>query len=782
MKAGTRNYVKSREATSSNDKAGIPNLSLSATNNNGNNSTPTNKNTMLVLRLMPRGEVPASILLKSVRDIVACHFNVAKSAGIPYGGVKEDDGVFIYFPSIVINNDPVYNTLIKHMAWRLTQMNVCEMKWETSHISIVYEPNEVEFQGGCSEKCERVTQEDLDYSAGIGATSHNIVNLADRFELLLGLFRKVHIENKTFFRENIRYLSSAFYHYRKKERYHSRMDAEVPPGEWVDICEEFDVDSDTANIFFDEASRYSYTTITLEEILRREKSTRRLVNGYNEDNMRYTIRDLIKNHVKGITGDIWRAFAEFIRHDHFYADGFVYILDGSHCRKCIKNNKLRAVVDRFITIIRDGWITIQSQAIDLGDTISKEDEEKIRENITIIIQHLDSDRWKRIVEGACENYLDTTMRTEVRKTCVAFKDGVVEYDAVANKLYLRKAFMEDQFTSASEISIMNFGNTERERQAVREVKEALRKMLDSEEDVKWAIKWMGSLFAHKAERVAAVWCGSDGKNGKTTLAATLQRILGCACDSLSNQVIVSQKGNCGHTDAMMRLKNIVLGILSETDPSVKYSSSMFKLITGGDPFSGSGKHKETETIELLCKLMLLCNKVPEFDDKGLALFDRVYILDCVGRFCRSANPDPAIQEQERIYPIDSNFWNNTRVRALAYIMRTEGFDNYVRDGLGMTPNQKKQLDKYKNESNDYMKFAAVATERHNGKAYLTDAWEVYSKFKNANPRLSNMSYKEFEAEFTKNTGYRVITEQDTPFFKFYHPGCPNRTEIASAGI
>jgi hypothetical protein len=772
---------------------------------------------------------PLGIMLVAAKNVVSDHFIIAKTEDFPYGACYNpgENGttheVLVYFPSITISEDPIYTKLLKELSWKLNEAKPIKQSifgepiWDPikpagcykgvsyANVSFNFNPRPIEFKKEYNSECEEITLNDIQASKKQGITQNNLILVIDRFDLLIRHFQlidkkhnksahnhqnAVNKQKETFFKKNLRYVSSAFYWSRKINVYGERSEDGIDISEWLSIAKGFDVSEAIALDYYKEANEYAYTVVTLEEIIKREsKESREMISNYNEDRFRYMVKDLIKNEHRS-AADIGRCFAEFVRKDHFYADGSIYVMDENCCRKC-EPHELRPVVDKFCSYVREGQITIGAECLEIGETM---DIAKVLKSIKEIITPFTGDSADRKILSACKNYLHTTIKTKVRQTCIPFRDVVAVYDPTevvideegnthTGTLRFRKAFMEDQFTQASPIPILGFGNSEEDRQAIRDVRETLHKMIANEENIKWFIKWMGSLFTHRPERVCTILYGPKGGNAKTTLSGVLVRIFGPTADNFMPTIMQPINGNNGHTDAQMKMKDLVLMTISEPEGGTIYSSSTIKATTGGDPFTGSRKGLGTETFIRTAKPLILCNEVPGFDKIDTALLDRLFIIRCPGRFRLDADPDPVIQRQQHIYPIDHNFWNERRIRALLHIAITEGYPNYVKYGLLKTPHQIKELNDWNVSNDEYAKFAEIIQETYQGEKWYTETTEVYAVFKQKHPRFSaNLNLETFKAAFHSSTGYKAVTHQGTQYYQFYHRDCIRRFSSKDLGI
>jgi hypothetical protein len=742
----------------------------------------------LVLRIVDQNEIDPledrvrclSPIVGMVKDVVRQYYSLY----LPHGVVMDRRGeknhfLLIYFPTIVRDDDPIYRVLIQSLIRILNHNNILktgiygEVKWDATNVMFENSPEAVDdFEEDMCDGCEYVSEDQLRVCRRMGVTPNIMSLVVDRFDMLLDHFIAIHKTEKDFFMKNIRYVCCAFYRQRRNTAYFERDERSVCIEDWFDIARRFDVSDAIASEYYNQINDYSYTVVTMEEILkRRGEEMRERINRYNSDRIRHMVKMLITQGHSPSHNELWKVFAEFIRRDHFYAEGSIYIFEENICMKR-EAKDLRLVANRFVNYLREGMLTLKVEALQSGETL---DVKKTEGRISEMIKPFENASSLKFIENACSNYLDTRMRTAIRRSAVLFKDVVVVYDR--GELSYRKAFMEDQFTSSTPVKALGFGHTDSHKQAIKEVKETLMKMFGHDTaNTEWFIRWMGSLLVHRPERVCLVIHGPKGSNGKTTLMNVLSHILGdFATQCRPDILIANSKGGLSCTPFEMELKDKILAVISEPTHAQIYSSSALKEISGGDLKTGTRKYKDPETFQQTAKLVILSNAIPTFDIADIALCDRLYIILSSGRFVKNPNPDPEIQKKEQIYQEDMEFWSDIRKQALAYIMLHEGFAAYKKEGLKKTPSQLISLTKWQAGTNSFISFNELAKERHNNTAYLTDAIQVYEVYKQKNSRsASTLSYDKFKSEFKENTGYSPVKIGDTEYYTFYHPYCDKR--------
>lgn len=710
-------------------------------------------------------------LISVVRKVVERYYH----PGVAYGAVLNEESsvhnVLVYFPTIVKDNDPIFRRLTQDLISLLNRSNPLtggiygEMRWNDKNVMFEHNPDPVTFHEAlCSEGCEEVSEDTIFNASDSSATPNAMSQQVDRFDMLLEYFREIHKTDDRFFLKNIRIVCCAFFRQRDFTSYSERSDNPILVEDWLVISREFGVEDKLAGSYFKQIEDFSYTTVTMEEVIRRKSAELYdKIDNYNAGRLRYAIRNLILQQHVPSQNELWRVFAEFLRRDHFYHKGLIYVFKDNRCVER-EPKDLRPVANKFVCLLREGKVTLEVEALQNGRDFN---ETEVDKRITEIVKPFENSTSVKFMENACSNYLELKLRTAIRRTAIPFKDVVLIYDPEQKELTNRKAYMEDQFTSTAPVTALGFHRTEAQLRSIEEVKLTLMRMFNNRQNVDWFIRWMGSLLLHVPERVCLIILGPKGKNGKTHLMKALAFVLGEFACNCNTQILMKAKGSTTCTPFEMELKDKVLAVISETDRSMKYSSSILKEMTGGDPKTGAKKFKDAETFDQTAKIVILCNHMPGFDEVDEALADRSYIILSTGRFVHQSEVD----HDKEMYLGDHNFWNEDRKQALAWIMIHEGYKAYMEQGLQKTPSQINALSSWQIGSNPYKTFAECCKERFKSIAYLTQARNVYEIYCQRNKIFSGLSFAEFKEKFAESTGYRTSVVDDEEYYPFYHDHC-----------
>jgi putative DNA primase/helicase len=117
----------------------------------------------------------------------------------------------------------------------------------------------------------------------------------------------------------------------------------------------------------------------------------------------------------------------------------------------------------------------------------------------------------------------------------------------------------------------------------------------------------------------------DGKNGKSVFLDTIKGILGEYAGVAARTLLIVSR-NREHPTEVADLCGKRLAIASETNETDKLNSGLIKALTGEKYMKARFMHKNLFEFEQTAKIVLETNDLLAVDDKGEAIWDRVYYV------------------------------------------------------------------------------------------------------------------------------------------------------------
>lgn len=685
-----------------------------------------------------------------------------------------DDEILYYFPSIIIDKDKKYHKIIDKIITKLNEISFlkdCEsgydrygdFTWTDKNIQFEYNPRSVKTFDNSDD--DGITIKQLKDLSLLKPTMNYIdLFFENEFDFLMGIFGN----EREHFKRNLLYISSAFLHDRNKLLQKNFYTEDVCSKEWVYLCEKFDVNEYDAIEYFEKATNFSYTVITLHHIIRNinEKYIELLTNHDNEL-FRYKIKKILLSNTPPNDVVIGDVFSYLIRHKVFYDNGKIYKFMYSKCQEIAVEN-LSEEIKYFLEQVKIISKLTKGYIEKLGVTY---DFTKFDENEKILQKKLSSTTYGSIVKYACEFYLKNTIRSGVEEISIPFRDGIVIIDKdildpkAKRCLVKRKIYMEDQITKTGKANLFPSTVYNRDNRLVRDIIQTFNEIFDDDENVDWFLRWLASLFVRDPERVLLILYGKKGGNAKTTISCVLHELFGdYSCVGRVDMLLpqVGQGSTCDPYNIL--LKGCAIAIFSEITPNKQYSSESIKSMTGGDPKTAAAKYKNAETFKQTAKPLLLCNDVPNFDKIDEALLSRIYITLCKGRYLADAPETYEQQRKEGVYKADSNFWKRKgMIDALLWLI-LDNFDNYISNGLQKTSSQNSEINRWRKDKDPYFLFCQKYIKKSNTLTLSKVVYDYYIDLLEPSKRQS-VSYEEFIDNFRNRLGYETEEHDNNTYFR-----------------
>ena len=136
--------------------------------------------------------------------------------------------------------------------------------------------------------------------------------------------------------------------------------------------------------------------------------------------------------------------------------------------------------------------------------------------------------------------------------------------------------------------------------------------------------------------------GALGDNGKTCFLNLIKPIMGKFGFEPQKKVFIESKADSVHQTELFDLIGKRLTYISELTEKSKFNIDLLKFISGNDKYKNARRARasENEDIKIDCKLMIITNDIPKFDDDR-AFSNRLMVIDFPNVF----EKNPAKQEQ-----------------------------------------------------------------------------------------------------------------------------------------
>lgn len=680
----------------------------------------------------------------------------SKSISEFYGVIESSQktSFYIVFPNIVINRDPIYINFVDELQKIVAES--CQ-KLMPATLSILFDTDELfidaiqedydskvkfyiapktksdEDDGGEDIEMEYFSESEIADYQKREITENTLFLNIKRYDFLMGVLRS--LDNKDeIFKKNILIFASAYVNYHDKNLYSNCEQKYVTKDDWITFAESFSASNADAQTSYFECNDFAYTLLTVEELLKRQSPfLEAKITKFNREFFTHNIKTLLLSDDEITHDDRCDLFAEFIRSNHFYADGYIHYFDGHICAK-VEPSYLNPIVKKFKAEVKSIKDLLEIEESDSKE--SKRSSSRLATRFSKFISDFFSRGADSLVKDSCAKKLNTVIKTGTSKNAVAFRDMCVVYSIIDGEknLELRKCYMEDHFRGTTMYDLAEFGKREEERRAIEEVKECYRKMFVYQEQVDFFMAWLGSIYVRHPERCGLFMMGKGGENGKTTATNALVESLGIGLyghQYTGHMFYTNTKGNQTCEPFWAAIEGALIGSVPETNAKSTYSATAFKEATGGDLKNTAAKNKDPRTFKHTAKIVFASNSWIRFDEFDKPVQSRLYPLRCIGEFradSKTVPEDPEEQDRLHIYKADKDFWTTLRKRAQLHISLTEGFELYKKHGLVRTKYMEQDLIEWRCSVSDYAHFYMKLEFEEGNKRFYSKTSELARRF------------------------------------------------------
>ncbi len=204
-----------------------------------------------------------------------------------------------------------------------------------------------------------------------------------------------------------------------------------------------------------------------------------------------------------------------------------------------------------------------------------------------------------------------------------------------------------------------------------------------------------------------------GRNGKTTVISTVQKLLGSYAAQITTELLMMQR-NQVHPTEVCDLHAKRLAVASETEEGRRMAESLVKALTGGeDAMKGRRMHQDFWSFRPTHKLWLSGNHKPQITGTDDAIWDRVKLIPFNVRFDQ---PDKSLpQKLEAELPGILNW-------------AIEGCLKWQRDGLGEPEEVRAAVSEYRHEQDWFSAFIAERCEPSKGGVQASELFAALTDY------------------------------------------------------
>lgn len=263
------------------------------------------------------------------------------------------------------------------------------------------------------------------------------------------------------------------------------------------------------------------------------------------------------------------------------------------------------------------------------------------------------------------------------------------------------------------------------------------------------------------QKIVQFWTG-EGNNGKSIVSMLFEKMLGELSIKMNTNVLTGKKPSAGSANADLARTGggVRLAVFDEPDPGEMINPGPFKHYSGNDTYFARDLYeggKNCKEIRPMYKMIMICNKLPEFRNMDAATGRRIIVIPFETLFCRPSDPapeDPIEQIRLKRFPIDESFADKIpdMVPAFCWLLLEH---RKTLKGARVIPNEVRVATENYRKKNDFYK--AFISERivddEQGSVLLRDLYDEFKSWhRESMPNSSPPTRIDVEEHFSRIWG------------------------------
>lgn len=378
-----------------------------------------------------------------------------------------------------------------------------------------------------------------------------------------------------------------------------------------------------------------------------------------------------------------------------------YTFKGHSLREQSSNTELRRnITDVFVKKYKLMRKNFQNAAAEAKSQIDVKASEEASKKTSILISKLLNHTFKSTIIKASEPLFEVQDFDSIKDSNpskIGWKNCVITCHG--NHAYIINGKLEDYITKST---FRNYrSDLTWDHPLVVELKDWFSKMFPDPELMKYMFKDASSyLYGRNLEKLLRAWCG-DGNNSKTMYGKCLQEAFGSYCIDFPPSFLTAKAiSSSGPSPELAQAKGAHIGLIPETEEDEKIREGSAKRTTGGDRQYARNCNENGGSSVMGCKIILMCNKIPEFTFISKALIARFVNIPFLGNWSNDAPESLEEQRRQNHYKMDVRFEDRLPHLSLALAwVAVQYYPIYKKEGL-ITPDIIKRYTREHWENND----------------------------------------------------------------------------------
>lgn len=261
----------------------------------------------------------------------------------------------------------------------------------------------------------------------------------------------------------------------------------------------------------------------------------------------------------------------------------------------------------------------------------------------IIVDLKNHTKKRNIMKEAADLFFERNFVTKLdsKPFIIGCTNGVIDFECP----HLFRAGKVDDYVSKS--TRIEYAPLTPEHDAiVDEIEVFFRQLFPVEELRVYMFDFLASLLVGKNHNQTFNILTGVGRNGKSALVELIGHVMGEYKATVPVSLITQKRQGIGASSSeVAQLMGVRFAVMQEPSKGDRINEGILKELTGGDPLQARALFKDSVTFEVLFKLIMCANDLPEIKSNDEGTWRRIRVCPFVSLFCET----PVLDDPDKPY-------------------------------------------------------------------------------------------------------------------------------------
>lgn len=263
----------------------------------------------------------------------------------------------------------------------------------------------------------------------------------------------------------------------------------------------------------------------------------------------------------------------------------------------------------------------------------------------IIVELKNHTKKRNIMKEAADLFFERNFvaKLDAQPFIIGCTNGVIDFASENGQLF-RDGKADDYVSKSTRLEYRPL--TEKDDEIVEEINAFFRQLFPIVELREYMFEFLASLLIGKNHNQTFNILTGVGRNGKSALVELIGHVMGEYKATVPVSLITQKRQGIGASSSeVAQLMGVRFAVMQEPSKGDRINEGILKELTGGDPLQARALFKDSVTFEVLFKLIMCANDLPEIKSNDEGTWRRIRVCPFVSLFCEN----PVLDDPDKPY-------------------------------------------------------------------------------------------------------------------------------------